>query len=182
MNPIDKLIEDEGLTMAKLFHMKSKVQGVVLRTKAEPFLTSELEAGSENQLAIQSAIDFVSKEENSAAGLAAHQVGLSQAWFVMKIGREQEVIVVANPDILGRSGRKQYVEGCFSETYDAQVKRSCDITVNCELLTFDSDGNVYVEQKKFWKLDKRDAQVFQHEYHHLQGKLICDIGKVIYDK
>jgi peptide deformylase len=91
----------------------------------------------------------------------------------MKMGRGQEVVVVVNPEIIGRSGKKQMVEGCFSEGKKAIVKRSREITVNYTVLA-QAQGEWYTSDVKLEKLEGWDARVFQHEYDHLRGVLICE--------
>ena len=123
---------------------------------------------------IEQVVDFVSNEENGAAGLAAPQVGVINAWFVMKMGRDGKVVTIINPEIIARSGKKQRVEGCFSESNRAIVKRSREIIANFYTLERDSDGRYYTEYHKLQKIEGWDACVFQHEYDHLKGVLICE--------
>ncbi len=119
---------------------------------------------------VQRAIEFVSNKENAAAGLAAPQIGLSESWFVMKKHRDQSILVVVNPTILGRMGNKQHIEACFSEQYPARVKRSKSVTVQYQTL----DSVIHKET-----LEGMDSQVFQHEYSHLLGRLLSTEGQVI---
>lgn len=128
--------------------------------------------------AIQRAVDFVENPENSAAGLAAPQIELPSSWFVMKRNRDKSILIVINPTILGKIGNKQYIEACFSEELPARVKRAKSITVAYTSMTLEGDGKYSLEEIKE-TLEGVDAQVFQHEYDHLQGVLICDRGEVI---
>lgn len=123
---------------------------------------------------MEQVVDFVSNEENGAAGLAAPQVGVINSWFVMKMGREGKPVIVINPEIVGRSGKKQMEEGCFSETNRAIVKRSREIIANFYTLERDEDGTYTAQFHRLEKLDGWDARVFQHEYDHLNGVLICE--------
>ena len=82
-------------------------------------------------------------------------------------------MTVINPVIKGRMGSKQHVESCFSELLPARVKRSKTVTVSYTTLS----GQVWC--RIFETLDGLDAQVFQHEYDHLQGILIAKRGEVI---
>lgn len=125
---------------------------------------------------LEKAVEFVKNSENQAAGLAAPQVGSKVPWFVMK-KRNGAIIIVYNPKIIGRMGNKQYIEGCFSETLPARVKRSKSITVDYTLCEV-KDKTISMAHIKE-TLEGHDAQVFQHEYDHLKGKLICKIGEVI---
>lgn len=126
---------------------------------------------------IAKAIEFVQNPENKAAGLAAPQVGSKSPWFVMKRNRDNSILVVFNPKIIGRIGKKQYVEGCFSEPMLARVKRSKSITVEYFVVTINNEISTSKRVKEV--MDGIDAQVFQHEYDHLNGVLICDKGEVI---
>ena len=127
---------------------------------------------------IKQAIEFVQNPDNNAAGLAAPQIGIDQSWFVAKKGREQKVVVVINPTIVGRMGNKQHIESCFSELLPARVKRAKEITVKYETFSYGENGAVLLDDVKE-NLDGLDAQVFQHEYDHLLGILIAKRGVVI---
>jgi len=116
--------------------------------------------------------DFVANPENKALGLAGPQVGSKIAWFVMNCVDGSTRIIV-NPVIIGRSGHKQYSEGCFSEPdCDERVKRSRSIVVSFKEVVPDVDGTAWLTKQE--TLEGRDAQVFQHEEEHLRGVLICD--------
>lgn len=117
----------------------------------------------------QAAKNFVSLKENGALGLAAPQINRLDSWFVMKLQRTGEVITIINPIVLGKQGHKQYVEGCFSEKLPANIKRPKSVTVK-----FDTEQ----EENILRVFEGRDAQVFMHEFEHLQGMLLSTKGVV----
>ena len=123
---------------------------------------------------------FVADPENSALGLASNQVGSKYSWFVMKMSNDI-VRIIFNPKIYGRSGHKQHEEGCFSEPEcDERVKRSRSISASFWEVYF-VDGKVSMLHCDE-DLEGRDAQVFQHEYDHLKGRLIADKKKKVTKK
>lgn len=119
----------------------------------------------------QVAINFVQDEKNGALGLAAPQIGDNRNWFVMKLQRTDEVIVVVNPVIIGHMGHKQCVEGCFSEKSPVRIKRPKSITVKYE--KWYPNSNLY---NKTEILEGRDCQVFCHEVDHNLGILLTKKG------
>ena len=192
-NPIDALnAKVEEANTLTIFKTTDKEQNYCLHSVCEQVRLEKLlprEYATINQSAdelalMEQTLEFVSNKENGAAGMAAPQVGSNLCWFVMKMGRESKPVIIVNPDIIGRSGRKQHVEGCFSETNRAQVKRSRDITVSYFTVQQDNEGKWTKQYHKLVKLEGWDAQVFQHEYDHLRGVLICEKkgAKVIYDE
>lgn len=177
------------LKLDDLWTTEDEEQGAHLRKRTDAMILDKFEELYIDELKlIEQTIHFVSNPENNAVGLAAPQVGSSYSWFVMKLDRTGQVMAVINPDILGRTGRKQHIETCFSEELPAQVKRSRDITVNYVQLGLALADDVNKDTTEaVWTLNPvlrenisgRDAQVFQHELHHLQGKLLSEVGKVI---
>lgn len=119
----------------------------------------------------QATIDFVQDEKNGALGLAAPQIGDNRNWFVMKLHRTGEVIVVVNPTIIGQMGHKQYVEGCFSEKSPVKIKRPKSITVKYEKWYPNKESYNTIEV-----LEGRDCQVFCHEIDHNSGILLTKKG------
>jgi peptide deformylase len=118
--------------------------------------------------------DFVANKDNEALGLAGPQVGSKTSWFVMNFTNGYTGIIF-NPIIVARYGNKQYEEGCFSEPgVSIRVKRAREITVTYHEVFLYEDGDWWVSTRKNVKLVGRDAQVFQHEYDHLQGILLQD--------
>lgn len=130
-----------------------------------------IEPSEEINLAKMS-MDFVLKQSNNAAGLAAQQVGSKYSWFVMAC---EPNIMVINPKIIGRMGSKQEVEGCFSIRGLYKVKRATSVTLQYWSL------NLKSEKLEFRTKDYKgfDARVVQHEYAHLVGVTLPFVGTPI---
>lgn len=97
-------------------------------------------------------------------GLAASQVGINKELIVLDDGKQ--LLKLANPRILRRRGRAVSEEGCLSiPDISVSVKRAAAITVSGlneqgKEVTFEAEALL--------------ARIIQHEYDHLQGKLIID--------
>lgn len=102
-------------------------------------------------------------------GLAAPQIGQSISMFVMRpLPEDAKAYYFINPKILTKGKLELKNEGCLSlkgETYC--VERSTKILVEYQ----DLDGQTILREFEGWK-----ARIFQHEYDHLMGVLISDIG------
>jgi len=112
---------------------------------------------------VQDLVDTVKKAKG--AGLAAPQVGISQAVTVARIGGS--FVPLINPKIKWQSDTVETMEeGCLSipETW-LMVPRPSEIIIHF----LDPKGK---EQER--KLQGFDARVAQHEIDHLNGKLIVD--------
>ena len=97
-------------------------------------------------------------------GLAAPQVGINEQIFVVDTGKE--VFAVVNPKIIKTAGSEVMEEGCLSiPRVLVDIKRAKTVWVE-----FTDEENRHVRAQ----LNGLAAKVFQHEYDHLQGKLILD--------
>ena len=97
-------------------------------------------------------------------GLAAPQVGINEQIFVVDTGKE--AFAVINPKIIKSIGSEVMEEGCLSiPRVLVDVKRAKSV-----LVEFTDGENHRVRAQ----LNGLLAKVFQHEYDHLQGKLILD--------
>ena len=97
-------------------------------------------------------------------GLAAPQVGINEQIFVVDTGKE--VFAAINPKIIKTAGSEVMEEGCLSiPRVLVDVKRAKTVWVE-----FTDQENRQVRAQLNGLLSK----VFQHEYDHLQGKLILD--------
>ena len=97
-------------------------------------------------------------------GLAAPQVGINEQIFVVDTGKE--VFAAINPKIIKTAGKEVMEEGCLSiPRVLVEVKRAKTVWVE-----FTDQENAQVRAQ----LNGLTARVFQHEYDHLQGKLILD--------
>ena len=97
-------------------------------------------------------------------GLAAPQVGINEQIFVVDTGKE--VFAAINPKIIKTAGKEVMEEGCLSiPRVLVEVKRAKTVWVE---FTDQENRQVRVQ------FNELTARVFQHEYDHLQGKLILD--------
>jgi peptide deformylase len=105
--------------------------------------------------------------ETPGWGLSAPQVGINEQIFVITIGKDRMAVV--NPTIITKEGEEVKEEGCLSiPGIKVNVPRPEKIQV--EFLDLQSETQVML-LSGVW------ARVFQHEYDHLQGKLILDYLK-----
>ena len=104
-------------------------------------------------------------------GLAAPQVGEAVRLIVLDTewtedGNDRDPLVVVNPEIVERSGKVTWTEGCLSvPDFTADVDRAEQV----EIRGTDLDGNPIEETAS----DLR-AVCFQHEIDHLDGLLFID--------
>lgn len=109
-----------------------------------------------------------------ALGLAAPQVGVNKNVFIIteRNGDYVNYKVVVNPKIIGHSGGHQKKsEGCFSlPGHDFLVKRPRKVTAKY----LNEDLEEVMET-----FEGKAARVFCHEYHHLHGIMIHEIGKLL---
>jgi len=100
-------------------------------------------------------------------GLAAPQVGINEQIFVVDTGKE--VFAAINPKIIKSAGSEVMEEGCLSiPRVLVEIKRAKTVWVE-----FTNEENHQVRAQ----FNGLAAKVFQHEYDHLQGKLILDYLK-----
>lgn len=101
---------------------------------------------------------------SNGVGLAAPQIGSTEAYFVMDVGKLKACI---NPKIVELSkdlGESE--EGCLSlPGVNGTVKRHKKITVEYQSVK----GELIQEH-----LEGLEAVVFQHEFDHIIGKLFVD--------
>ena len=108
-----------------------------------------------------------------ALGLAANQVGWDQSVFVTNANakgihdaEEFDIHCYINPIIKARQKEKvTTTESCLSLSEHVEVTRSKKILLSW----FDIDGKEHEE----W-FEGIDSIIVQHEFDHLQGKLIID--------
>jgi peptide deformylase len=130
----------------------------VLRKKAKP-----VEQVTERHRQILSFMSQV-MYEHSGIGLAAAQVGVSEAMIVVDIGSGLYKLV--NPKIAKKSGEQSLEEGCLSiPGICSKVKRAKKVQVKA---VDESGADVTVEAEGLF------ACVLQHEIDHLYGKVIVD--------
>src|SRR6478672_971337 len=102
-------------------------------------------------------------------GLAATQIGESIQLFIIDIADSEEpsdLRVFINPEILETDGELTWQEGCLSfPGVTEEIDRAAHVRVRAQ----DRDG-------KWFELEAEGllAVAIQHEYDHLQGKLMID--------
>ena len=107
--------------------------------------------------------------ESSGIGLAAPQVGVSEALIVVDIGSGLYKLV--NPKITKREDSQVLEEGCLSVPgVCIKVRRAGKISVSGQ----DEEG-----KKLKFEAEGLLACVFQHEIDHLKGKLIIDYASLL---
>ena len=99
-------------------------------------------------------------------GLAAPQVGVQRRVVVYRVGEEDEIHTLVNPEIVSSSGEQTDDEGCLSIPGLAYpVTRAMNVTVKA----IDLDGEeVSIDAVEL------EARVIQHEIDHLDGVLFID--------
>lgn len=137
-----------------------------IRTFGDPVLRQKAKAVkglTEGQRSLLSRMAQVMYQA-SGIGLAAPQVGISQAMIVVDIGNG--LFKLVNPKITQRSGSQEMEEGCLSVPgVCIKVKRSGSVTVDA----LNEEGKpVKIEAQGLF------ACVLQHEIDHLKGKVIVD--------
>jgi peptide deformylase len=129
----------------------------ILRKKAKPIrkVTSEF---------VHLAESMEDLMKPTGVGLAAPQIGISQAFFIYDVGEGLHLVV--NPQILERKGSATDEEGCLSiPGVYAPVDRATEITLS------------YLDQRGKRRIHRYvdfEARVIQHEFDHLEGMLFVD--------
>lgn len=107
-------------------------------------------------------IETAVAHQDNCAGLAAIQIGAAVKCFVVFNGKQY--VPVINPRILKHSTENYLAtEGCLSLEGTREVKRWKWIDV-----IYANEKGKYIKTR----LSGYIAEVFQHEYDHLDGKLI----------
>lgn len=131
---------------------------------------------------IDQVVEILKSKEDTAAGLAATQLGFESRFFAQKEGKKDEIRVYINPKVVKFYGEKTYpvmvfedgkkenfLEGCLSfPDIFGIVKRFLKVEVEWDEII---EGKL-VSQNKILK--GFDAIVFQHEAEHLDGILFVD--------
>jgi len=110
--------------------------------------------------------------EVSGVGLAAPQVGVSEALCVIDVG--SGLFKIVNPRIIQQDGVAVMEEGCLSlPGVGVSVRRAAQVTVEA----WDEDGKPFMLHTEGLL-----ARAFQHELDHLNGVLIIDHATVLQRK
>lgn len=107
--------------------------------------------------------------DSAGIGLAAPQVGVSEALIVVDIGSGLYKLI--NPRVVKKEGSQAMEEGCLSVPgVCIKIKRAKNILVEAQ----DEEGkSIKIEASGLL------ACVFQHEIDHLKGRLIPDYASFI---
>jgi len=131
---------------------------------------------------IEEVTKVLKSKEESAAGLAATQLGFESRFFAQKEGDDNKIVVYVNPKITKYYGSKTYpimvfddgkkeefLEGCLSfPNIFGTVKRFLKVEVEWQEIV-----NEKLETRNK-VLEGFEAIVFQHEAEHLNGILFID--------
>lgn len=141
-----------------------KYPNEILRQKSTP-ISAKDEDFKDVMDKLNFAKEYVSNNENQAAGLALPQIGVLKRGFVATLGGKTEIVI--NPKILKKSGIDYDTEGCLSieEEILGEVPRPKSIMVQY----VNDSMKVRVKTLTGW-----DARVFCHELDHLNGVLFFD--------
>jgi len=152
--------------------LKIRVYGdPCLRAKSKPVK----EVGAVERMLI--AMMFETVNAYKGVGLAAPQVGINEQIFVVNTGKE--AFAVINPKIFKSAGSQVLQEGCLSVPAQEVLEEGC-LSIPHVLVDVRRPKTVWVEfidgenRHVQARLSGLVARVFQHEYDHLQGKLILD--------
>ncbi|TKJ41774.1 peptide deformylase [candidate division LCP-89 bacterium B3_LCP] len=136
----------------------------ILRLKAAPVVdfNESLKATVEDM--------FDTMQQAEGIGLAAPQVGISQAFLIVGLPHEDDDdidrLFFANPKILETDGESHFEEGCLSVPgITEDVVRPQWIKLECQ----DIDGKIHTLED-----DGLLARVLQHEIDHINGILFID--------
>jgi peptide deformylase len=104
--------------------------------------------------------------EEGRVGLAAPQVGVSLRATVICLPEDEEDIILINPEVVRRKGRRLVSEGCLSvpgyvgQLYRAETVTAKGIDLNGRPVRIKGEGLL--------------AQALEHEIDHLNGVLYID--------
>lgn len=140
----------------------------VLRKKARSVVDAEF-GGNELQQILDAMFKALATSKDGVA-LAAPQIGISKSIFIIAphIAKEfdaEEIYI--NPQIIKRSSKKTWMdEGCLSVRWKyGQTYRNTNVIIKAQK----PDGTFFERGA-----GKLLAQIYQHEYDHLQGVLFVD--------
>ena len=135
--------------------MKIKTDKNFLKKECKPIKKGEI------SFLVQKMYLEMKKRENSCYGIALNQLGILKKGFVINHNGIFKYYI--NPEILICGGKEfeNEKEGCLSLEKRYTIKRFDKITV-----TDERNGKQILEGN--------EAVIFQHEFNHINGKLISD--------
>lgn len=135
----------------------------ILRKKAKPVKS----VGEQEQKILEEMLTIM--RQAGGVGLAAPQIGLGKRLIVIEYN--DSLLMLANPQILKKTGFEFLEEGCLSfPEISVRIKRSKKIVVEA------LDKN---NKKITIEADEILARALQHEIDHLDGKLIIDYVNLV---
>jgi peptide deformylase len=147
---------------------------MTLTTIPEPILHKKAKKVTEFGKDLQILIDemIVTMRYREGTGIAAPQVGESLRLIIVE--HEDKMYVMANPEIIQSSKETEVnIEGCLSvPNIGTKVERALKITVKGQ----DRNGKPIRIKAKGWL-----ARIFQHEIDHINGILIVERAKEIWE-
>lgn len=115
--------------------------------------------------------DAFNKLDGKLQGISAIQCGYAEQAVLLRYVKGEEPIVIFNPVVLKSVGSKKSNEGCLSEGNNRYiVKRPLFVKVQYDTIAKDC----VIEWLPYSK-----ARIFMHEYDHLRGVLLQDVGKKV---
>jgi len=139
-----------------------------IRTLPDPILKQKSKRVSTIDRSIKKLIKDMSETlhaEEGRVGLAAPQVGASLRVTVIGLPEEEDIILV-NPEIVRRKGRRLVDEGCLSipgyigQLYRAEIVTAKGLDIKGKEVRIKAEGLL--------------AQALEHEIDHLNGILYID--------
>jgi peptide deformylase len=159
----------------------SRPERVLTIPEHEEFLTHptkavDKELGEKIAAKLLITLNYLNKDRRVAIGLAANQIGIDKAVFVINVDRPLYFI---NPDVIELSKEKsQFNEGCLSVpkkrvpiSRHLRIKVKADNLVEPEWFGVEWDGGQVDEIKML------ESFTIQHEFNHLHGILITDLDE-----
>lgn len=156
--------EDYGLSMAPI----NEVENVICDEVTAADMTDNFIEMTRKMLRLIADI--------GASGLAAPQIGVKKRVFVYWDKRDNNPRVCYNPKYYKDTYTTQYIEKCL--TYgplNFLVKRYKAI----QAVWYEWNPTAQEFTKRTKKLSGREAEIFQHETDHLDGKTVATIGKLL---
>lgn len=118
-------------------------------------------------------LDMFDRLQGKAQGISAIQCGINKRAALLRYDKGRPPMIIYNPKILFRFGVRKSNEGCLSEGNIRYI-------VKRPLLVYVEYYTRYRELKREW-LTYRRARIFMHEFDHMNGVLLQDVGKRVYD-
>lgn len=146
-----------------------------LRTIAKPVLTK----GGENVEEVMSALEETYKSIPGCQMLHAKQLGFDVEMAICKTGKDSYDILT-NLSVLKNGPTYMSNEGSFSLIGRYLVKRYKTVTVSYDRLTLRENGVVDITPvRNYVVTNLNEARVYQHCRNMCDGKLLCDVGRLV---